>query len=95
MNALLAALALILGVVVALFVPGGAPAVLLCALLAAAAAALVARVKDQRTFLLQVFFGGLLVRALIATLIYGFELQDFFGGDAYTYDSVGHALLDM
>jgi uncharacterized membrane protein len=94
MNALLAALALILGVAVTLLIPVGAAAVVFCTVLMVAVAAVVGRVRDHRTFLLQIFFGGLLVRALIASLIYGFGLQEFFGGDALTYDSVGHALMD-
>ena len=94
MNALLAALSLILGIAVAVLVPGGGAAVLLCAGVAAVAVALFSRIKDQRTFLLQVFFGGLLARVAVGTLIYGFKLQEFFGGDAYTYDGIAHALLD-
>ncbi|HEV2863103.1 MAG TPA: glycosyltransferase family 39 protein, partial [Pyrinomonadaceae bacterium] len=94
MNALLAALCLILGVAVALVVPGGAAAVLFCAGAAVVAAAALFRIDDQRSFLLQIFFGGLLARVAVGALIYAFRLQEFFGGDAYTYDGIAHALLD-
>lgn len=92
MNALLAVLAVILVVVVAVVVPGGAAAVLLCAGAALVAGAVVARIRDQRLFLLQVFVGGLLVRVLVGTFIFLFNLQEFFGGDALTYDEVGAML---
>jgi hypothetical protein len=94
MNALLVALSLILCGAVSLFVEGGAAAMLFCACLSLAvmkAGGVV--VDDQRRFLLQIFIAGLLVRVLIGTVIYGFRLQEFFGGDAYTYDSMGRELL--
>src|SRR5918997_2815939 len=92
MNALIAALAVILAAMVALTVQGGAGAVVLCVVVAAGAGAAIARVREHRTFLLQIFVGGLLVRMLIGTLIYGLGLQNFFGGDALTYDILGHSL---
>jgi Dolichyl-phosphate-mannose-protein mannosyltransferase len=92
MNALLAALAVILGVGVAATVPGGAAAVLLCAGVALIAGSVISRAGDQRLFLLQIFVGGLLVRVLVGTIIYALQLQEFFGGDALTYDQYGEAL---
>jgi hypothetical protein len=96
MNALLAAFSLILAVAVALFLPGGSAAVIFCGCITLVAMKACAAVAgDQRRFVLQVFVGGLLVRVLIGALIYGFKLQDFFGGDAYTYDFMGRAMYDM
>jgi hypothetical protein len=92
MNALLAALAVIIGAAVALTVAGGAGAVLLCAGCALVAGLVIASVKEQREFLLQLFVAGLLVRVLVGTLIYVLSLQEFFGGDAITYDNYGNAL---
>ncbi|HYY42020.1 MAG TPA: glycosyltransferase family 39 protein, partial [Pyrinomonadaceae bacterium] len=85
------ALAVCLAVI--LLAPGaGAPAVLLCAVLAVGAGAIIRRVGgSERTFLVQLFVGALLVRVLIGTLIFAFELQNFFGGDALTYDQLGYA----
>src|SRR5215207_4148941 len=95
MNALLAALAVILAGAVSLAIPGGAAAVVLCAVCASAAGLLLTRSEgEQRSFLLKVFVGGLLVRVAVGALINGFHLQEFFGGDAFTYDYYGMAVLD-
>src|SRR5205085_6406826 len=95
MNALLAALAVILAGAVALTIPGGAAAVLLCAAFAFTAGVLLSKVEgEQRAFLMKVFIGGLLVRMAVGSVINGLHLQEFFGGDAFTYDYYGQALLD-
>jgi hypothetical protein len=94
MNALLAALIVVLAATVALAVPGGAAAVLLCAPFALLAGLLLSRgAAEQRTFLLRVFVGGLLLRMAVGVVINGFQLQEFFGGDALTYDFFGSNLL--
>src|SRR2546423_6717399 len=94
MNALLAALSVALAAAVALTVPGGASAALLCACAALSAGVLIARAEERESrFLLQVFVGGLLVRMAVGTLINAFQWQEFFGGDALTYDLFGNALL--
>jgi hypothetical protein len=95
MKALLAALSVILAGTVALTVPGGASAVLLCATCAFTAGMLLARGGgEQRSFLLKVFVGGLLVRMAVGVIINAFELQEFFGGDALTYDFFGGNVLE-
>jgi hypothetical protein len=95
MNALLAALALALGAVVALTLPGGAAAVLLCTGCALVVGVLLSKVEEgPRSFLLRVFVAALILRITVGTLINTFELQDFFGGDAATYDLFGSAILD-
>jgi len=94
MNALLAALSLALGTTIALTISGGSAAVLLCGVVAVAFGIVISTVEEQRTFLLQVFVSGLLVRVLVGVLIYNFALQEFFGGDAYTYDQFGNSLLN-
>jgi 4-amino-4-deoxy-L-arabinose transferase-like glycosyltransferase len=94
MNALLtvAALALVVGVM--LVAPKqGAAALLLCGALACVAGYFVSRAKEDKRFLLQVFVVALLVRVFIGAAIYYFQLQDFFGGDAYTYDTLGSIVL--
>src|SRR5829696_5812612 len=95
MKALLAALTVVLCTAIALALPGGSAAVLFCAACAIPAAVLLGRGVEgaQRGFLLKIFVGGLLVRVAIGSLIYAFRLQDFFGGDALTYDLFGNALL--
>jgi hypothetical protein len=96
MKALLAALTVALCAAIALALPGGSVAVLFCAACAIPAAMLLGRAaeEEQRGYLLKIFVGGLLVRAAIGSLIYAFRLQDFFGGDALTYDLFGNALLE-
>src|SRR5829696_3182143 len=90
MNALLVLLALALAVGVALTFPAEGPsAVVLCAGLAAAAGAVISRHQTHARFLLQVFAGAVLIRVAIGALIYYFRLQEFFGGDAFTYDYHG------
>ena len=90
MNALLALAALALAVSVSLLFPTeGAAAVLFCSALAAGIGLLVSRHPTQARFLVQVFVSALLVRVAVGVLIYYFNLQDFFGGDAFTYDYQG------
>jgi hypothetical protein len=94
MNALLAALSVALAAAVALTMRGGAAAVLVCAACALAVGAVLARGGGQhRPFLLKVFVAGLLVRMVVGALINAFELQDFFGGDALTYDLLGMGIV--
>jgi Dolichyl-phosphate-mannose-protein mannosyltransferase len=93
MNALLALLALALAVSVSLLSPHEGPAAMtLFAALAGVGALAVSRHGSQSRFLVRVFVGAALLRAAIGTVIYHFQLQDFFGGDAYTYDYLGATL---
>jgi hypothetical protein len=94
MNGILAFLSLVLCVSIVLLVPTyGATAVLVCAVMAVGAAMIIGRVKVERLFLVRLFVGALLARMLIGTLIFYFGLQEFFGGDAITYDDLGYSLL--
>ncbi|HEX7997623.1 MAG TPA: glycosyltransferase family 39 protein [Pyrinomonadaceae bacterium] len=96
MNSLLILLALAMCAGIAVLVPVyGVPAVVLCGTLAAAVGFGISRVKEDGPFLLRIFIGGLLVRMLIGALIFIFQLQEFFGGDAFTYDFYGAALLKV
>lgn len=96
MNSLLAALALIVYVGVIVVVPdhsGAAAALVLCSIIALAVSVVIFRLKIEKGFLFKIFIGALLVRLVIGTMINVFQLQDFFGGDAYTYDFFGLALV--
>lgn len=66
-------------------------AVLLCISLAGIAGYFIYRDKEEGAFLLQLFAWALLIRMLVATGIFMFNVQEFFGGDALTYDFFGHA----
>lgn len=68
-------------------------AVLLCAALATVIGLFAYRQKPHGSFLLKLFISALLVRMLLATIIFVSYKQDFFGGDAMTYDFFGEALL--
>jgi 4-amino-4-deoxy-L-arabinose transferase-like glycosyltransferase len=49
------------------------------------------RNKEYRSFLLQLFAWAVLLRVVVATGIFIFNKQEFFGGDAITYDFFGYA----
>ncbi|HWT03635.1 MAG TPA: glycosyltransferase family 39 protein [Pyrinomonadaceae bacterium] len=92
MNALLTILALVLTVLVVQVAPTpayGASAIILCAVLAGIAGLIISQDKTDKQFLLRLFVSGLLLRMLIGVIIFTFRLQDFFGGDAFTYDTLG------
>ena len=107
MNGVLTLLCLIVCSVIVLAVPGfvspwGADfgissvfdsgrAVLLCAALAAFTGLIISRHPEGSEFLVRLFVAGLLVRMLLGTAIFVFRGQDFFGGDAFTYDFLGFA----
>ncbi|HYY56632.1 MAG TPA: hypothetical protein VE842_04815, partial [Pyrinomonadaceae bacterium] len=94
MNSVLAFLALAVGVTIAVLVPNeGQPALIFCIVLAAIASVTIYSVGQERKFLLQIFIMGLLLRVLVGGLIFRFELQNFFGGDAYTYDAYGFLMM--
>ena len=67
---------------------------LLIGLLAAVLAGLYAyRQEVHGPFLLKVFISGLLIRLIIGSLIFAYQGQNFFGGDALTYDFLGQSQL--
>src|ERR671916_1787516 len=92
MNGFLVLLAFIICIGIIMMFPGvGAPAVLVLIVCAGAAlaafnASLTGRDKE---FLLQLFTAALFTRVLVATAIYMFRMQSFFGGDALGYDQMG------
>src|SRR4051794_1116441 len=94
MKALLVLTALVLSIVIFTIVPDqGGAALLVCAVFAGVAGLFISSVKNDKSFLLRLFIGGLLIRVLVGTIIFVFNLQDFFGGDARTYDALGYFLL--
>lgn len=68
-------------------------AVLLCAILASFAGYFAFTQPENGSFLLRLFISALLVRVLLGTAIFVFNWQEFFGGDANTYDFYGLAQL--
>jgi 4-amino-4-deoxy-L-arabinose transferase-like glycosyltransferase len=89
-----AALALVAGVMLLAPKPG-ASALLLCVPAAAGVGYFISRQGGaDKKFLLRLFAGALLVRVAVGTAIFYFDLQNFFGGDAYTYDALGSMQLE-
>ncbi|HXL80437.1 MAG TPA: glycosyltransferase family 39 protein [Pyrinomonadaceae bacterium] len=68
-----------------------AKAVMFCTVLALLGGLYAYKQKAHGTFLLRLFVAALLARMLVAVVIFGFHGQDFFGGDAITYDFFGNA----
>ena len=107
MNALLTLLYLLLCVGIVIFVPplvvpyasdygiftafDAAKAVLLCTALATIAGFFAYKRDIDGTFLLRLFVAALITRIVIGLAIFAFRGQDFFGGDAITYDFYGNA----
>src|SRR5262252_2564060 len=96
MNAVLLVLALMLfGFIMAVAPNEGGPAVMLILPLVAIVCVVIYRLDTDRKFLLRLFLSALLIRVLIGTLIYIFNWQVFFGGDAISYDFFGNCLLKV
>jgi hypothetical protein len=96
MNGILAFLSLALCIAIVILVPEqGAAALLVCLVLAVIAGIVINRIKVEPSFLIKLFVGALLMRIFVGTLIFYFNLQEFFGGDALTYDILGSAQLDV
>lgn len=107
MNALLTLFYLLLCVGIVIFVPplvlpyasdygaftafDAAKAVLLCTGLATLAGVYAYKREADGIFLLRLFVAALLARMIVALVIFTFRGQDFFGGDALTYDYYGLA----
>src|SRR5262249_20501234 len=81
------------GGVLMLTIEGGIAVALLIIVPAAIAVLLIHRFCPDRSFLVRLFIWALIVRIVVGTIIYVFEWQSFFGGDAYTYDLFGNYLL--
>ena len=107
MNAVLTLLYLLLCVGIVIFVPplvvpyvsdygiftafDAAKAVLLCTALAMIFGFYTYKRDTDGPFLLRLFVAGLVTRIVIGLAIFAFRGQDFFGGDAITYDFYGNA----
>jgi len=107
MNALLTLLYLALCLGIVIFVPplvtpfvadyghvtaaDAARSVMLCTVVALPAGLFAYRQGADGVFLLRLFIAALLIRMILGTVIFVFNGQEFFGGDAITYDTFGQA----
>jgi len=93
MNTLLIALTLLICGVTIFLQPANAPGALaLCALASLPTIIILARAREDKTFLMRLFLLAVLVRIIIATVIFTANMEEFFGGDANTYDIFGQSL---
>ncbi len=93
MNALLVVLTLLVSGGVIFVAPTQAPGALaICAAITLPTVIILARGGPERTFLLRLFVIGLLIRLMVGAVIYVGHFEEFFGGDANTYDTFGRAL---
>lgn len=87
MDKLLTALVPVVGLATIFLVGWDAiPAVILAGILSALIVSALRTQTDEKDFITQLFVGALLVRMLFGVLVHLFELREFFGGDATTYD---------
>lgn len=94
MNTLIIVFVLLLCGGVIWFVPNQGPGALaLCALVSLPTLLVLVRTHEERTFLLRLFVIALMGRIVLATVIQIGNMENFFGGDAHTYDIFGKSLL--
>jgi len=94
MNVLLIAFAMLVCGGVVWFAPQAGPGALAVCVAASVPSILVlARAKEERRFLFRIFLLAVVVRIIVATIIFMAGKEDFFGGDANTYDVFGQSLL--
>jgi hypothetical protein len=73
--------------------PGFAPGALaVCAAASVPTIWVLAREHDDKTFLLRVFVLAVIARIILGTVIFTAGYEEFFGGDANTYDLYGQSL---
>ncbi|MCA1565464.1 MAG: glycosyltransferase family 39 protein [Acidobacteria bacterium] len=96
MNGFIATTLLAMFVAIPFVVPvHGGPAVLAGTVFALVAMLFIKNVGANREILFHLFMVSLLLRVLVGTAIFMFRLQDFFGGDAITYDQQGYLLTQI
>jgi len=95
MNILLILLTLLICGGVIYVKPSEAPGALaFCAAVSVPTLIVLARSGIEKTFLLRVFLIAVLVRVILGTIIFTGNMEDFFGGDANTYDIFGQSLVE-
>ena len=71
----------------------GPGALVACAVVSAPTIFILARSGKEKTFLLRMFLVAVMVRIILGTIILSGHMENFFGGDAITYDSFGQSLM--
>jgi len=73
--------------------PDGFAAVAIVGLLSAGSILLIRATTSEKEFLTDLFIAALLLRLVFGLFVHSYDLRDFFGGDANTYDFRGYALM--
>src|SRR5438034_10212199 len=74
--------------------PDGAAALLVVLTISLALIGVFRHFADEKDFVTNIFLTGLLLRLAFGIIIHVFDLRDFFGGDATTYDYRGNLILN-
>ena len=94
MNIVITAMVLaVFGGVVFMRPEEGPSALAVCLIASVPAIIILARQPEQRTFLMRLFLIALIVRIALAMVIFVGHMEEFFGGDANTYDIFGQSLV--
>jgi len=94
MNSIIIVLLLAVCVAIVFIVPANASgALVVCVVTSIPTMIVLIRSGPERTFLLRLFLLGLIIRLIVATGIFAMHREEFFGGDAITYDAFGDSLL--
>jgi hypothetical protein len=72
---------------------GGSAALALTIIASMACVFVLRSVANDKDFITTVFLAGLLARLAFGLFVHIYDLRDFFGGDANTYDYLGNALM--
>jgi len=71
----------------------GPAALAVCVLTSVPTIIILARAPEQRTFLMRLFLVAVILRIILAMVIFVGHMEEFFGGDANTYDIFGQSLV--
>jgi len=93
MNALIAVMFLVVCGASLFLAPSEAPGALACCIVTSLPTIFfLTKRQEDRTFLLRVFMVAILIRIAVGTIIFVGHYEEFFGGDAITYDIYGRSL---
>ena len=90
---IIASILAIFGGVILMRPEEGPGALAMCVLTSVPAIIILARSPEQRTFLMRLFLIAVMLRIVLAMGIFVGHMEEFFGGDANTYDIFGQSLV--
>lgn len=81
--------------VIILAFPEGNIAILLTGVVSTLVVVLIRQNTEESAFLIRIFLVALLARLIFGIFLHVFDLRNFFGGDAQTFDAFGQRLVDV